>query len=228
MNWIKQKMLKYMDRYRLAMQKDILAIQYLAPLTRGYLPWSVSSMRPSSIVVILNEILLNQRVSILECGCGVSTVYIAALLSSVGGHLYTIENNAAWAKKISELLARQDLAEPVTMIHAPLTKTSLSWAGSLWYDEAVVREQLGNVLIDLLVVDGPPADEEKDKHARYPAVPFVRDHLAEDYTIMLHDIIRPGEEEILKRWEKELGINFERRYRDGFIGVGKSSQALSV
>ena len=82
--------------------------------------------------------------------------------------------------------------------------------------------------IDLLVVDGPPADEEKDKHARYPAVPFVRDHLAQDYTIMLHDIIRAGEQEILIRWEREYKLNFERRYRDGFIGVGRSRKALTV
>ncbi len=164
MNWIKLNLLKYVDRYRMALQKDILAIQYLAPLTKGYIPWSVASMRPSSVVVILNEILLNNKTSILECGCGISTIYSASLLSSLGGHLYTIEHDKEWANKTMDLLMRQDLASYVTMIHAPLTKTSLSLMGSLWYNEEIIRKQLEDIKIDLLIVDGPPADEKSDKY----------------------------------------------------------------
>ena len=228
MNRIKLLVLKYVDRYRMALQKDLLAMQYLAPLTKDYLPWSIAAMRPSSIVVVLNEIMLNNKSSIVEFGGGLSTIYIASLLRRLGGHVYTIEHDETWANKTMDLLMRQELASYVTMIHAPLSATSLSLSGSLWYNEDIIRTQLENIKIDLLIVDGPPADDKSDKYVRYPALPFVWNYLAEDHTIMLHDIIRAGEQEILSRWEREYKLNFERRYRDGFIGVGRSRKALTV
>ena len=228
MSWIKLQMIKYIDRFRMAMQKDILAIQYLAPLSKDYLPWNVASMRPSSIVVILNEIMLNERRSVLECGCGISTFYIASMLQHRGAHLYTVENDEAWAAKVMEILTRNGLESYVTLINAPLSKTSLSMAGSLWYAEDNIRAHLKDIQIDLLIVDGPPASEKKDKYARYPAVPFARHYFGDDYTIILHDINRAGEQEIIKKWGRDLNITFECRYRDGFIGVGRSRNALDV
>ena len=80
MNWIRLTLIKYIDRFRTALLRDVLAMQSLAPLTEGYIPWNAASMRPSSVIVILNEIMFNHRQSILECGSGISTIYIAALL----------------------------------------------------------------------------------------------------------------------------------------------------
>ena len=37
-------------------QKDLLAANYLAPLSTSYLPWSRYAMRPSGLVQVLNEI----------------------------------------------------------------------------------------------------------------------------------------------------------------------------
>ena len=45
---------------------DAVAIQVLAPLSTSYLPWSTSALRPSGLVKILNEIVINRRDSILE------------------------------------------------------------------------------------------------------------------------------------------------------------------
>jgi hypothetical protein len=41
--------------------RDQLAIQVLAPLSSRYLPWSSAAMRPSGVVAVLNEIVLNRR-----------------------------------------------------------------------------------------------------------------------------------------------------------------------
>ena len=64
-------------------------MQILAPLTTAYQPWSIFAIRPSGLVKVLNEIVINRRRCIVECGGGISTVYIAKLLQQQGqGHLY--------------------------------------------------------------------------------------------------------------------------------------------
>jgi hypothetical protein len=227
-NWIRLTLIKYIDRFRTALLRDVLAMQSLAPLTEGYIPWNAASMRPSSVIVILNEIMFNHRQSILECGSGISTIYIAALLRNTGGHLFTVENDPGWINTIRAILLRNRLESCVTIIEAPLTETSLSWDGSLWYAEETIRASINGIKLDLLIVDGPPAGEKGHRLARYPAVPFATPYLAEDYSIILHDIHRPGEQHILKKWGKNLNISFEYRYRDGFIGVGRTKHRLDV
>ena len=105
-NWIRLTLIKYIDRFRTALLRDVLAMQALAPLTEGYIPWNAASMRPSSVMVILNEIMFNHRQSILECGSGISTIYIAALLRNTGGHLFTVENDPGWINTIRGILLR--------------------------------------------------------------------------------------------------------------------------
>ena len=51
---------------------DIFALQVLASLPGVYFPWTGWAMRPSDLVVTLNEILLNRRRCILELGSGAS------------------------------------------------------------------------------------------------------------------------------------------------------------
>jgi hypothetical protein len=44
------------------------------------------------------------------------------------------------------------------------------------------------------------------RHARYPAVPVVKDKLGQSYSIYLDDALREGEAEIFRRWQDELGV----------------------
>lgn len=63
-------------------------------------------MRPSGLVAVLNEILINSRTSIVECGGGISTFYIAKLIQENGGHLYSIEHELSWAIFLEKQLKR--------------------------------------------------------------------------------------------------------------------------
>jgi hypothetical protein len=127
-------------------------------------------------------------------------------------------------------LEKESLSEQATVVYAPLADTEYSWAGTKWYDEAklecVTSGDKGK--IDLLLVDGPPAYGTELRYARYPAVPFFKPYLAQDYTVVLDDINRQGEQEIVERWENELGITFSRRFIDGTIAVGRPRQSFSV
>jgi len=45
-------------------------------------------MRPSAVVSLLNDVMnVNRRRSVVGCGAGVSTMYLARVLETVDGHL---------------------------------------------------------------------------------------------------------------------------------------------
>jgi hypothetical protein len=226
-------------------RKDMLAFEVLAPLSVRYLPWSSSAMRPSGLVTVLNDIVINNRSRVVECGSGISTFYMARLLKQRGGHVVSIEHDERWAHTVAEMLEAEALSEHATVIFAPLAKSQHSWNGSLWYDEDRLRciadklqspvpigsdrsAVIGNGAIDLLLVDGPPAYEKESRYARYPAVPFFKSSLASNYTVILDDIDRRGEQEIIERWERELCIAFDRRFMNGTIAVGRSRESFWV
>lgn len=202
---------------------DILAMHTLAPLTNGYLPWSRSAMRPAAIVAVLNDVVINHRRRAVELGGGISTFYLGRLLRQTGGRLFTVEHDADWADTLTKQLGREGLSDVVTVIHAQLAPTTHGWAdGNQWYDEGTLAPLLTGDPIDLLIVDGPPAYNNRIQHARYPALPFFLPALTQNATVVLDDIRRRGESEILERWERESGRKFRRRDMDSDIGITKS------
>jgi predicted O-methyltransferase YrrM len=234
MNLVQHQVHRILNKYVLDAtrdRKDILALQALAPLAPpAYLPWNQAAMRPSAIVTVLNEIVINRRRRIVECGSGISTFFIGRLLRRKGGHLYTLEHDEDWARLLEQELKAEDLQDVVTVVFAPLAPTSFGWNGTHtpWYGEDKLQCLKSEGGIDLLIVDGPPAYSAELRHARYPALPFFKDALASDYAVVLDDINRRGEQEILERWESILGIPFQRRFVDGTIGVGRARRSFTV
>jgi Methyltransferase domain len=210
--------------------KDSLAMLALAPLSQTYLPWSGYAMRPSGVVKILNEMVIHQRSTIVECGAGLTTVYIASLLRQRGvGHLYTIEHDAEWIAVVRGLLAQGGLEAYVTLIHAPLVGCELSLDGADWYDRGVIGAAMGDRRIDLLVVDGPPAYDEPRQFARYPAAVYFQPRFAGDFAIVLDDIDRAGEQRILAEWERQMpGLVVQRLAIDGGVAICSSRSGFSV
>ena len=80
--------------------------------------------------------------------------------------------------------------------------------GLAWYDEAAVDAAVE--VIDLLVVDGPPAFEPGYGLARHRALVVLHDRLVPGATVILDDIERVGEQEVLRRWEEEFDLAFRR------------------
>ena len=192
--------------------RDLHAWAILRPLldAGGYLPFSEGAMRPSGLVELCNEIVLGPRRRILELGSGVSTILLGRLLRATGGMLVAVEHDAGWRDWVAERLAAEGLEAFATVIHAPLEPTPV---GDLpWYAAEAIDAALATVgPPDLLVVDGPPAFLSQDAHARFPALPVLLDRLAPDATIVLDDVVRPGERAVLQRWEREHPPRFEVR-----------------
>lgn len=187
---------------------DVHAWPVLAPLVRSYLPWSSGAIRPSALVAVLNDIVLFERRAPVECGGGMSTIVTARLLAELGaGHVTTLEHDPAWVAYLEGALAREGLRDRATILHAPLEEHPDAWDAP-WYAASALAGLPEP--IDLLLVDGPPAVEPGSEHARYTALPALRDSLADGATIFLDDLPRPGEQAVLERWEADFDLAFQR------------------
>ena len=207
---------------------DRVALAHLARLPGGYVPWSLWAPRPSAVATMLNDIVLNDRSQLVECGAGVTTIFTARLLRQRGrGRLTSIEDDPGWAEVVRASLAAEGLGQHVSVVDAPLAPSSHSWSGAPWYDETVLGA-LDLDGIDLLFVDGPKAARPADPHARYPALPFFWPRMAERCTVILDDAQRAGEQEVAERWAAEQPIAFELLERDGSIALGRAGGGFDV
>lgn len=192
---------------------DLYAWHVLRPLLDGrpYLPFSSGAMRASGLVHLCNLVVHRAPAQVVECGAGVSTIVLARLLAERGtGGLTVLEHDPAWAERVAEFLAREELSGVARVVLAPLE--------SGWYAaEGVAR--LPDV-IDVLIVDGPPADRPEIAEARRPALMTLESRLAAGACVVLDDIGRAGEQRVLADWERETAWRFDR-LEDEAIAVGR-------
>jgi predicted O-methyltransferase YrrM len=149
------------------------------------------------------------RRRIVECGSGFSTVVLARLLHARGGQLASLEHDRTWAARVRTDLAAAGHSEIAQVVVAPLEPHPLALDGLQWYAQLALCSLPRQ--IDLLLVDGPPAFEPEIALSRYPALPVLAERLAPDATVVLDDIDRPGELQILEAWERDCDFRFEVR-----------------
>ena len=173
-----------------------------------FIPLSEWAISPSAIAHVLNDIVVNDRKSIIEFGSGASTFYIAKLLKSnkIEASFFSVESNVKWANQIKKQLEFLDLTNYVTVIISPIKSVDRSLAlgdQKVWYDVDVLNEHLKDThSIDLVLVDGPFGG--LTPNSRFSAVPYLKDKLAETYAIFLDDIDRREEKFIFENWQNIL------------------------
>ena len=192
-------------QYQQIAQQSIVSL--VADLT--YLPFTSFSIDYHSLVILINDIVVNKRTSILEFGTGISTVVIANLLKKNGikACFYSIEGDKSWCDTVNGWLVQNELQDYVNLIYAPLEPIAAEQEFTTpWYNMVVLEETLGYQLFDMFIVDGPPAFNLELQYARYPALFFIMDRQEESYSLFLHDTDRQGEAVILQNWEEELKL----------------------
>ena len=149
-----------------------------------------------------------------------------------GFRVAAVEHDVRWVQWVTEQLDREGTGSDVVVVHAPLAPHPRAEPGLSWYDDAALTAGLRTALrgdpIDLLLVDGPPAYAAGHGLARYPALPVLRDWLAPGATVVLDDAERPGEQEVLRRWERETGFDFDRRADGAGVAVASIAGAGPV
>ncbi|WP_186307540.1 class I SAM-dependent methyltransferase [Microbacterium sp. 1.5R] len=158
--------------------------------------WALS---PVGLVYLLDAIEQRDAASVVECGSGTSTLWMALAMKSKGsGKVYALDSSEEYAAETRAMLEAHGLGEWAQVSVCPLTTQSTPRGDLLWYDLA--HADLPEV-VDVLLVDGPPGTS--GPHARYPAVPLLRSRLATDALVMLDDADRPDERDVIGFWADE-------------------------
>jgi predicted O-methyltransferase YrrM len=174
------------------------------PPLRG---WAASP----DLLLLLVELLRAERPRLMvECGSGASTLWAALAIRRFGldTRVVALEHDAAYAQQTTELLAAHGVAGLAEVRHAPLEPVELDGQTWQWYSRDGWADLEG---IGLLFVDGPPG--KTGPHARYPALPVLGGRLAGDALIVLDDLIRVEEQEIVERWLAADPTVTERRIK---------------
>jgi predicted O-methyltransferase YrrM len=134
---------------------------------------------------------------VVDLGSGQSSVWMAAAMRTAGydGRVIGVDHDETFAEGTRELARRQSVADWLTVIHAPLREQVIGGRAVRWYDLDALADLEG---IDLLCIDGPPG--QGTTQARWPALPALHDRLSTRAVVVLDDMIRRDEQEILDDW----------------------------
>lgn len=164
------------------------------PDTRG---WAAS---PDLLKKLTELMLIEKPTLVVEASSGVSTLVIAYCLKRLGrGRVVSLEHDAKYAASSQGLISSHGLADIATVIHAPLKVYEIGGQQWKWYDTNCFDLEQA---IELLVIDGPPGSIQR--LSRYPALPLLFQHLAENVTVVLDDGRRKDEEQIVRLWKSEF------------------------
>lgn len=169
------------------------------------LPWPLPPLRgwvasPDFLLLLAEHVLQHKPNRIVECSSGASTVVLAQCAKLNGyGYVLSLEHDAHYAEKTRQLLVKQGLQNWATVIDAPLRDYDFNGQNYHWY---TLSEQVQDKCIDMLVIDGPPAN--LNHCARYPAGPLLLPLLNTNSIVFLDDASRPDEQEIVQRWVSEF------------------------
>lgn len=196
------------DRYqRLALN---LALRPRVPLPRLGGDWAIF---PDFANLIVRTIRQQRPQMVVELGSGVSTVITAYMIKRYGGHLVSVDHNAAFLAVTRQNVRQHGLECFVTFVHAPLCETHVDGREFKWYRISCLPVRGP---IDLLVVDGPVGST--CPLARYPALPMLRDRMGASFTVLMDDTLRRDEREILRLWAErypELRVSNHESYVQG-------------
>ncbi len=211
--------------------KDIRSLALLRNVYSGYVPWTGASIHPTALTYMLNDITIHGRKHVVECGSGISTLYVASLLKQQKSDtvFHSIDHDENWINILKSQLEEYDLMDYVRFIHAPLShcKHSLN-EHCLWYDTDKIESEMDGKTIDLLFIDGPPANQKNRELSRYPAIPVLKPYLAENYTVILDDASRKSERTIAGMWNRESGFNFKEEILNGDISIATRGNRYNV
>lgn len=178
-----------------------------------YFPITSSSLRFHTLAVILNDIIINNRKSIVEFGSGISTLAIANLskINRLNYNFVSVEDNIDWFNSMQTYLSKNSLEKFVNLVYAPLEETNLSPENIPWYSTKSLNEQISHdSRFSLVIVDGPGAWKPEIELSRYPALPYLANSLEDSFSVYLDDTDRKGEKKVLSLWQKEFGMKFEK------------------
>lgn len=182
---------------QVALLESFMQLQRLVPMT---LPmprpgtWAASE---DLLLWLAGYVLEHRPRLVVDLGSGQSSVWMAGAMRQAGydGRVVGVDHEEQYARATEELARRQGVSDWLTVIHAPLVDETIGGRAVNWYDQGALTSLTG---IDLLCVDGPPA--QGVEQARWPALPFFRERMSAGGRVVLDDMIRVDERQIAQDW----------------------------
>ena len=135
---------------------------------------------------------------VLECGSGVTTILLGILCGRRNIEVWSLEHYREWGERVSEALQSNGISGAHVCV-SPLVE----YGDFVWYDPSLAQMPKE---FPLVICDGPPGNT---KGGRYGLLPVIGNRLPPGSTILLDDAGRPGEAELIKKWEAEAGFETE-------------------
>jgi predicted O-methyltransferase YrrM len=156
--------------------------------------WAVS---PDALVLLVQEMLVVRPKLIVECGSGVSTLWLALAAKQHGldTRIVALDHEEEYAGKTNRMLRLHGVDDVASARLAPLVDVPSGDDKQPWYDPSVLTDLQD---IGVLFVDGPPATTAP--LSRLPAIPQLWDRLAPTASVVVDDFIREDEQIIVDRW----------------------------
>ena len=138
--------------------------------------------------------------TVLECGSGLTTLVLGQLAGRRNVQTWSLEHNPDWYRRVSSAIARNHVPG-VNLCLAPLRE----YDNCKWYDPPLAEMP---AKFNLVICDGPPI---LANGGRYGLLPTLGNRLECGAVILFDDARKPGQPEVLRRWESEFGVSVELR-----------------
>lgn len=153
------------------------------------------AMNPDSLLLLSDLVRQRKPKKILEIGSGTSTVWMATFAASVNAQLISVDHLEEYRETTHQSLRDLGLEAQVDLRLAELMEIEIGGETAKWYD----ADQFADLYdIDMVIVDGPP--ESTGLNPRFPAFPLLRDKLSSGALIVVDDLHREQETQMVEKW----------------------------
>lgn len=192
---------------QVALLEAYLQLQRLVPLQHPMPRAGTWAASEDLLLWLAGEVMRTAPRLVVDLGSGQSSVWMAAAMRQAGipGRVIAIDHDESYAEVTRRLGAAQGVSQWLDVRHAPLVTITVEDRACEWYDPAVFEGIEG---INLLCVDGPPG--AGSAQARWPALPVLHERLAPGARVVLDDLIRRDEKDIVSDWrERWSGVDVD-------------------
>ncbi len=173
-------------------------------------PFRQWAIGPDFATILIQAIRDHQTEQIVELGSGISTLISGYCIEQQGrGRVVAIDHDETYVTQTREHIRRHGLESSAVVRHAKLSRLKINEDVWSWYDCGVLQDLRD---VDLLVVDGPPQANNPQPHARYPALPFFFERMRPGGIILVDDMGRDHEREVVNRWLREFNVSVGEKF----------------
>lgn len=163
----------------------------------------------SLLYLVLRSVTDAGARSVLEFGCGQTTLLLDRLAPTFGLTVLSVEHDATWAEVIGSRVRH-----PIR--HVELAETFVAGRHVRGYRDDPSIEGT----FDLILVDGPFAATEETRYSRLSTLPYIERCSPDDGLVIVDDYQRLGERELAGRI-MELRL---RNYPDALLATTEASK----